>query len=296
MRFPLLLLFAALLSFLSACSEKSTAKGGPEAANPAADFTREVAETWRRADPSLTVEIAGDLSLKIKNPAGGEISSFLDNTHKLCQADPERKEEIVRTFIASGSETLAHGDKPIDRSRIVPVVKDRAWLEDSRKALIQQGVADPVANVFDDLNKELVVVYGEDSESGIRYFGAEALAEIKVEPKELRKLACENLDRLMPPVKTEEVAAGYYFLAADGNFEASLLLLERVWTSSAPKVKGETVVAIPARNVLLVTGSEDKQGLARMRADVEKVVGEDPYRLSDKLFIYRNGKFDEFKE
>jgi uncharacterized protein YtpQ (UPF0354 family) len=178
----------------------------------------------------------------------------------------------------------------------VPVVKDRAWLEDSRKALIGQGIEKPVENVFDDLNKELVVVYGEDSESGIRYFGVEDLAKIKVEQKELRKLACENLERLLPPVKTEEVATGYYFLATDGTFEASLLLLERAWTSGAPKVKGETVVAIPARDVLLVTGSEDKPGLERMRADVKKVVGEDPYRLSDKLFVRRDGTFDEYKE
>ncbi|MEK7951247.1 DUF1444 family protein [Luteolibacter soli] len=290
------LFLALLLSLLSACSEKPAGKGAPGAASSPADFTREVAEIWRRADPSLTVEISGDLSLKVSNPARGKISSFLDNTYKLYQADPARKEEVVQAFIASGNEALAHGDKPIDRTRIVPVVKDRAWLADSRKALIGQGFEKPVENVFEDLNKELVVVYGEDSESGIRYFGAEDLAEIKIEQKDLRKLACENLEKLLPPVKTEELAAGYFFLATDGNFEASLLLLDRVWTSGAPKVKGETVVAIPARDTLLVTGSENKHGLERMRADVKKVVGEDPYRLSDKLFVYRDGKFEEYKE
>ena len=161
---------------------------------------------------------------------------------------------------------------------------------------MEGGIEKPVENVVDDLNPELVVVYGEDSETGIRYFGAEDLAEIKVEKKDLRKLACDNLARLLPPVKIEEVAAGYYFLAADGNFEASLLLLDSVWASGAPKVKGETVVAIPARDVLLVTGSEDKAGLERMRADVAKVVQEDSYRLSNKLFLYRAGKLDEYKE
>lgn len=59
-------------------------------------------------------------------------------------------------------------------------------------------------------------------------------------------------------------------------------------------VKGDRVVAIPTRDLLLVTGSQDPQGIEKMKLMVKQASTGGSYRLTRKLFVYRNGRFDEF--
>ncbi len=56
------------------------------------------------------------------------------------------------------------------------------------------------------------------------------------------------------------------------------------------------MVAIPARDHLLLTGSKNAEGLAKLREVAARVVRESPQRLTDMLFVYRDGHFVEFKE
>lgn len=51
---------------------------------------------------------------------------------------------------------------------------------------------------------------------------------------------------------------------------------------------------LPARDLLLVTGSRDKTGLAVVRQIADETVAEDPYSLTNLLFVYRDGRFRPF--
>ena len=64
-------------------------------------------------------------------------------------------------------------------------------------------------------------------------------------------------------------------------------------TSGQIKVEGDIVVAVPARDVLLVTGSQSREGLKAVRAAVADVM-KGGYALTDTLFVYRGGKFVRF--
>ena len=85
-------------------------------------------------------------------------------------------------------------------------------------------------------------------------------------------------------------------LVAGGNYEASLLLLDHVWNGGSLKVQGEIVIGVPARDLLLVTGSENQRGLARIREIAAEVVAESPYALTRELFVYRKGRFVRFTQ
>jgi uncharacterized protein YtpQ (UPF0354 family) len=82
--------------------------------------------------------------------------------------------------------------------------------------------------------------------------------------------------------------------SAGGDYEASLLLFDHIWSSGQVKVKGDIVVAVPAKDTLVVTGSQNRKGLDAMRKYVAEVVARDRYRLTDTLFVYRNGRFVRF--
>ena len=83
-------------------------------------------------------------------------------------------------------------------------------------------------------------------------------------------------------------------VVAGGDYEASLVLLDSIWSDGQMDVKGDVVVAIPTRDLLLVTGSQDTQGIEKLKQMVKEASTDGSYRLTQKLFVHRSGRFDEF--
>jgi len=83
-------------------------------------------------------------------------------------------------------------------------------------------------------------------------------------------------------------------MSTGGNYEASLLLIDDIWSSGQIQVNGDIVVAIPTRDTLLVTGSRSRSGLKLVRELTAKFKSQGPYELTDTLFRYRDGRFTKF--
>jgi uncharacterized protein YtpQ (UPF0354 family) len=262
-----------------------------------AQFTKEYADVFRNSLRGLKVEVVKDMELKVTAPDGLESTSFLDNAYDTYKQDPKSKQEIIQRFVAAGLETIASmsQSEELDRKLIVPIIKDRPWLEETRKAMMDRGAKQIPETVHEDLNSDLIILYAEDSPKNIRYFSPKDLEKARIDPKELRGLACENLKRLIPKIERNG-ANGLYMLTAGGDYEASLLLFDSIWSDIKKEVRGDVVVAIPSRDLLIVTGSEDSQGIEKMKQIVQKASAEGSYRLTTKLFVFRDGKFEEFKQ
>jgi uncharacterized protein YtpQ (UPF0354 family) len=252
------------------------------------EFTSEFASAMRKADSSLQVEVVAELELKITPSNGNARTSFLNNAYDTYKQDPEAKDDLIARFVTVG--LAVDNDVDFHRTRIVPIVKDRPWIEEVQQASLKAKGSKPLSLVFEDLNEELVVIYALDSPTNIRYLTPDDLQREGLEVTHLRTLACDNLRKLLPELKRHG-DNGFYMFTADGSYEASLILFEKLWTDKELKVDGEVVIAIPARDVLIVTGSNNAPGLTRMRQTVEKIAAEAPYRLTTKLFIHRNGRF-----
>lgn len=82
------------------------------------------------------------------------------------------------------------------------------------------------------------------------------------------------------------------------NFEgiaSSLLLAEGLWASLERSVPGELVVGVPARDVVIVTGSNSPPGLAKVRRAVDRVFfAGDRYLLSRKMLVRRRGIWEPY--
>jgi uncharacterized protein YtpQ (UPF0354 family) len=257
------------------------------------EFTREFAEALRRAGPGLKVAIVKDLELTVTSADGRESTSFLDNAYDVYRQDSKAKADVIQRFVTAGLETIGAIRDGVDRSRIVPLIKDRPWLEETRRALLSRGAKEVPEHVYEDFSPDLIILYAEDSPKNIRYVGPKDLELAKIERSELRALACENLKRLLPKIERHGTN-GLYMVAAGGDYEASLLLLDSIWSSGQMDVEGDIVVAIPTRDLLLVTGSQNPQGIEKVKQMVKEASTSGSYRLTQKLFAYRNGKFEEF--
>jgi uncharacterized protein YtpQ (UPF0354 family) len=263
-------------------------------------FTDAAAAAARVAMPSAQVTVAGNLHLETRSPRGEEITTDLHNAYETYLRAPDRRDEVIRAYIGTLVESVTFGDAKtaLDRSRIVPVLKPQRWvdgaLQAERAAKLDPKIdpkLDPKPEILTDpFNSELAIVYAEDRPQSLRYL---MTSDDVGERAQLRQLALGNLQRMLAKIEMREGADHVLLIEAGGNYEASLLLADGIWSSDQIKVDGDIVVAVPDRSALLVTGSRNREGIARLRKmAAERAVG--PYALTPSLFVYRDGKFVKF--
>jgi len=255
-------------------------------------FTQEFATVLRAAVPGHKVDIVEPLHLRITHPDGTDSTAYLDNAFKEYQSDPDARQELIERRVAAWVESIDSDGVPLDPKNIVPIIKDRERVAEAQAMSKARGLDPDESQVTEDYNDELVIVYAEDTPRNVRYFTSKDLAKAGVERSKLRALAIANLRRVLPKIEAHQGEV-YSMYTADGNYEASLLLFDDLWDGDI-RVDGDIVVAIPTRDVLLITGSKNAEGIARLREVADELTAEGTYTISPALFVYRKGKFRRF--
>lgn len=143
-------------------------------------------------------------------------------------------------------------------------------------------------HLLEDLTESIAVGYSYGPPYGQRFVTWTDLDRMGTNRRELRRTAVDhlyaNLDRVrihgQPPA---------LMLSFDG-LESSVLLAEEFWESMAPSVPGDLVVGVPARDVVIITGSQSPPGLEKARRAVDRVLfAGDRHPLSRDLLVWRHG-------
>lgn len=256
------------------------------------DFTEEVARRVRLAAPQLDVQVVKALELAINMGEDGGNRAFLDNAYQMYQGESARKRsDVIDRFVRSFAEAAAGLER--SRDAIIPIVKDRGWLEEIRQSMQRMGSGKAQENVYEDINDALIVVYAIDTPSNIAYLSPDELESLGVQREDLRALAVRNLRGLLPGI---EVHRGdlVNMITADGNYEASLLLFADLWEREREKLRGEPVAAVPARDLLLFADSANPDAVAQLKQLALKMRAEATYALTDRLFVLREGNWLPF--
>jgi uncharacterized protein YtpQ (UPF0354 family) len=281
----ILLFFIALVLFASSAARA-------ENLTPHA-FTDAAAAIARAAMPSAQVTVKGDLHLETRGAAGEEITTDLRNAYETYLRAPDRRDDIIRAYIGVLVETITFGgaETTLDRSRIVPVLKPLRWVEGALQVEKAAKTEPKPELLTEPFNSELAIVYAEDRPQSLRYL---TTRDDVGDRAQLHHLALANLHRLLPKIDIREGADHISLIEAGGDYEASLLLADAIWSSGQIKVDGDIVVAVPRRSTLFVTGSHNRAGIARLRALAAELASA-PYALTPSLFIYRDSKFVKFE-
>jgi len=145
-------LFALVCVTVSLCAAVCAEMLTPRA------FTDEFVRAMAAALPSSNVTSKRELELTINDPSGVERTIVLHNAYREYSLDPERLRSIIGTFATTLSQPRT-GETKLDRSRIIPVVKDREWLDELHNSLRLKGVKQE--HLAERLNNELVIVYAD---------------------------------------------------------------------------------------------------------------------------------------
>jgi hypothetical protein len=128
-------------------------------------FAERMAAPFKVAAPLAIVSVLSDTELEHRTSDGRRRILALDNAYRLYAQDPKRLDEVIQSYVSGTLERIKRPQQQsasarVDRSRIVPVIKDRQWLEDNYRSFRERGVKGEF--LVEELNKELVIVYAED--------------------------------------------------------------------------------------------------------------------------------------
>jgi uncharacterized protein YtpQ (UPF0354 family) len=173
----------------------------------------------------------------------------------------------------------------VTSTTFLPVLAPAAAGEDPRR--------DPAAPVLDEFPAELAVAYSYGPPYGLRLVSWLDLDRLALSQPILRQRATENLEGMLGAVRVHG-RSPTLMLWFDG-IESSLLLADALWLRLSTCVPGELVVGVPARDVVVVTGSQSSQGLDQAKRTVERVFSAgDQYLLTRQLLVRRRGGWEAF--
>lgn len=243
-------------------------------------------------EPELRVVNAGNMMLKLSYKKQEEQTAFLNNAYNAYKTEPSSLDSIIERFVKASLETVLHAQNDeINLKQIVPVIKDSAYPGEIKASLVQSGHDISAFDQYhEQLNDGLLVFYALDTEHNIRYLTAKEVESLGMKKDKLRELAISNLDASLPKINREG-ANGLYMLTAGGTYEASLLLFEQIWDKKNFDVKGDILIAIPSRDMLLVTGTEDNESIAKVKSLCKEIIKEGGYTLTDQLFKRTDNKW-----
>jgi len=122
----------------------------------------------------------------------------------------------------------------------------------------------------------------------------EDINALGVEEGELRNLSMANLMNANESLQIQGDRSTVSMVVADGIYEASFLLYDDLWTKENFPVKGDIVVYVPSRDVLIVTGSEDTESLETVRGIVHNPESQWSHAVTDIGFVREKNKWAEF--
>ncbi len=215
-----------------------------------------------------------------------ESQHFLENAYSEYKHEPTELSEIMQKYL-NITDSLYSPETELKIGNILPVIKDYRYLEEMNRLRADSETQ----QLFEKYNDNLYIFYVEDTETCINYLNEDDLKTLNIPLSELKEIAIQNLNNFENIEKHGE--NGYYMIVADGNYESSLILLD-IWNQENFPVNGEIIIGIPARELVLITGSEDFENIERLKNTIQEINEEGDHIVSEKLFILQHEKFEVF--
>jgi uncharacterized protein YtpQ (UPF0354 family) len=148
-------------------------------------------------------------------------------------------------------------------------------------------------NVLDEYFEDLAVGYTIGPSYGERLITWQDLDRFQLSRRTLRRQAANNLDAMLDTVRIHGQPPA--LLVSFGGLESSLVLADEFWDSLEGAVPGELVIGVPARDVVIITGSQSRSGLAKVERAVDRIffAGGEHLLLRD-LLVRRDGEWEVF--
>jgi hypothetical protein len=210
---------------------------------------------------------------------------FLDNVYRSYRSNPNDLEGILRNHIAA---VLSHDNASptLSREQLLPVVRHR----DYASAAVS---GDKVKLAVEAFAHDMLIFYMFDQPEISVFARMEEVEKLGLDPSELRAVSLSNLRRNLPEPPLD-ANASFAIINGGGPYVTGLLFVDEYWTKERFPYRGDMVVFVIGREVMLVTGSEEREVVQYLRGEATKLVAELPYAISDQPVIRCNGRWEAY--
>ena len=174
----------------------------------------------------------------------------------------------------------------LTRDQLVPRIKHHAFVLTLERA----GVPKDQQPAITPLCGELLVTYAFDLPGSFIMASPSMLRDAGIMSGEVAQLALANLRRQLPePQFFRRDDCGVAQVGDD--LEATLLLVDSVWSAIAPTMQGELLAVVPRRNRLVLCDSANQEAMGALRELADDYFDEedDQHRLSKQVMVRRGG-------
>ena len=201
----------------------------------------------------------------LRYEAGGNSNvTNLENFYlAYCAAQPWQRQRVLERFsglVASSNNPPLPASWSEGAAHVYPAVRDRFAFEMMRLQARLEGAGSPDVAVR-DLTDRLCLCLVYDAPDFMFPLNVSMLEKWGVSFDEARERALANLRAATPPARWERPAPGLYVSAWQDDYDSTRLLLDEI--HQGLDLQGVPVALVPYRNRLILTGSEDAEGLAK---------------------------------
>jgi uncharacterized protein YtpQ (UPF0354 family) len=147
--------------------------------------------------------------------------------------------------------------------------------------------------VESQLAGNVIILYGRDVGTHYEIISTKELANYDLTAEQLHQTAIENLSSTEKEIRLHQ-AEGIHFLRCDGDLEASLLLHTGIWDVIQEQIGGDVLASVPARNVLLISGTKREQ-ISELKRKTCAALEHEPKPISLKLFLRVDRAWKEYE-
>lgn len=253
------------------------------------EYTKQYLELLIKEFPDVSFSIFDERTIEARFKDNlGRLS--VDNAYIAYQSNPDSLQQIMASYITSLRSAFAQADAPA-AGNIIPVIKPHSYLN-----MTTHEDGPPInPGVYDIYNDELVILYAIDLPNNVRGISESDLTNLGIARESLLEIAMNNLMKIIPGIQVKG-GNGLFMVMAGGTYESSLFLHHEIICKDNFKVDGELVIAIPNRDVLLVTGSNDTQNIAKVAAIANQMFSENNYPISQYLFKEVDNKWQKWAQ
>jgi Protein of unknown function (DUF1444) len=139
------------------------------------------------------------------------------------------------------------------------------------------------------LGNGMLVAYLVDEGNHYRWVQQRHLAAEGITPEALHERSILNLSRKASNALRVTDQGGFFACFLDGDFEASLLLLDDLWDRDLCElVPNGFVAGVPARDILMFCDATSESGIREVSARIERVWPNGDHLLRRELYIRSN--------
>jgi uncharacterized protein YtpQ (UPF0354 family) len=246
-------------------------------------FAEQVVHLLSRMQPDYEVILVGPTELLVN---GRRLD--LDNLHRMVANEPDRGVEIVEHFLDQlfAGDAMMMSDLPIDlaRDRIMPRIQPESIFEHLSRELVAHV---PFVN-------GTVVVFVTDLPQMTVSITTEQVVRWGIEIDEVDEIARKNLKAYAPEIEMQVIESREggraVILNEQDGYDAARLLMAPLYEKLSPRLGGDFLVAVPARDMLVAMSTGPESFIDRLRERVREDYARMPYPITDELFyVTRDG-------